>query len=114
MVNLGYIHTDYFSSFDGYLVPTMRYYFGSSKTQPFILIGYGFGFGFFKTNGNDDELNENFKSYGGLAGGLSHFINRNIALELKVGYSDAPITIYRGLFMNFGFQIFLSPRQDEE
>lgn len=100
-------------AFSNYLVPTARYYFGKSKTQPFIMAGFGIGhYARFNDYNNEDRSEVSY--YGGAAIGLSHFINRNIALEVMAGYSNSPITKFRGTFVNFGFQIFLNKKSHEE
>lgn len=100
-------------AFSNYLVPTVRYYFGKSKTQPFLMAGFGLGH-YARFNDYNNEDHSVVSYYGGAAIGLSHFINKNIALEVMAGYSNSPITKFRGTFINFGFQIFLNKKNHEE
>jgi len=112
IINLGYANHENGYSISSYFVPTVRYYFGKSRTQPFLLAGCGFS-QYLWNNSNDEKFN-NYSFYWGGALGLSHFVNHNIALEAIAGYSNSSITIYRGLFFNLGFQIYITPRKNEE
>lgn len=114
MLQIGFSNYDRGYSFNNYLVPTVRYYFGKSKTQPFLMAGFGIGQSSrFYSDDNYEDRTE-FSYYGGGALGVSHFINENIALEFMVGYSNSPITKFAGTFVNFGFQIFLNKKSHEE
>lgn len=116
IMNLGYANFEHEYSISSYFVPTVRYYFGKSRTQPFLLAGFGFSqfLSVYKDSNPDDYRYSDFSFYGGGGLGLSHFVNDNIALEAIAGYSNSSITIYRGLFFNLGFQIFLTSRKNEE
>ncbi len=110
MVNIEYTNSEHGYAFSYYMIPTARYYFGKSKTQPFIMAGFGIGYFSIFYDNDDFEDRSEFSYYGGGALGLSHLINRNIALEVMAGYSNSPITKFRGTFVNFGFQIFLNKK----
>jgi len=114
IMNLGFSNHENGYSINTYFIPTVRYYFGKSRTQPFLLAGFGFSqyLSVYKDS-YEYKFNE-FSFYAGAGLGLSHFVNDNIGLEAIAGYSNSPITIYRGLFFNLGFQIFLNPRKHEE
>lgn len=114
IMNLGYTNHEIGYSINSYFVPTLRYYFGKSRTQPFLLAGFGFSQYLSVYKDNSEYNYSDFSFYGGGGLGLSHFVNENIALEAIAGYSNSPITIYRGIFFNLGFQIFLTPRKNEE
>lgn len=114
MLALSYANTSDTHYLSSYLIPTVRYYFGMSRTQPFIMAGFGPAHGSRLYKDNNQENQSEFSFYGGGALGLSHFINDNIALEVMAGYSNSPITKFRGTFVNFGFQIFLSKKNHEE
>lgn len=114
MLALSYANSSDTHYLSSYLIPTVRYYFGTSRTQPFIMAGFGPAHGarFYKDSNRENQ--SDFSFYGGGALGLSHFINENIALEVMAGYSNSPITKFRGTFVNFGFQIFLNKKSHEE
>lgn len=114
IINFGYANGENGYSLNSYFVPTVRYYFGKSRTQPFLLAGYGISQYLSVFNDNTEYNHNNFSFYGGGGLGLSHFVNNNIALEAIAGYSNSPITIYSSWFFNLGFQIFLTPRKHEE
>lgn len=116
IMNFGYANFEHEYSISSYFVPTARYYLGKSRTQPFLLAGFGFSqfSNIYKESNPDDYKYTKFSFYWGAGVGLSHFVNDNIALEAIAGYSNSSITIYRGLFFNLGFQVFLNQRKNEE
>ncbi len=116
--NGGYLFSDHLSvglslNFSGYfsenrtslvtgINPFGRYYFGSGKTQPFLLASAGYNYRKFTYNrGNDENYHSSsWKFAWNAAAGVSHFLNNNVAIEGFIGYN-------RILYINFGFQIFL-------
>ena len=114
ILNIEYANSKYAHYLSNYLIPTGRYYFGKSKTQPFILAGFGVAHGATIYKDNTRENNSDFSYYGGGALGLSHLVNNNIAIEVMAGYSNSPSTKFAGTFVNFGFQIFLNKKNHEE
>lgn len=114
LLELTYSNGRNFHYFSGYLIPTVRYYFGNSRTQPFLMAGYGVANGTFIIKDIQGDNEWEFSFYGGGALGLSHQLNRNIAIELMVGRSNSAITVYSGTFVHFGFQIFLNKKNHEE
>ena len=110
MMDLSYTNQEQLHYISGYLIPTIRYYFGKSRTQPFLMAGFGVANGTLLGKTNLIENNTEFSFYGGAGIGLSHQLNQNIALELIAGRSNSSITVYRGTFVTFGFQIFLNKR----
>jgi hypothetical protein len=114
MLQLSYVNGSDYHFLSSYLIPTVRYYFGKSRTQPFIMAGFGPANGTALYKDNSEENYSEFSFYGGAALGLSHLINNNIALEVMVGHSNSNITVFSGTFVNFGFQIFLNKKSHEE
>ena len=114
MLSVEYANSDNAHYISNYLIPTGRYYFGKSRTQPFIMVGFGVAHQIGVYKDNLQENNSDFSYYGGGALGLSHFVNNNIALEVLAGFSNSPITKFRGTFVNFGLQIFLNKKTNEE
>lgn len=114
MFNIDYANSDIAHYISNYLIPTGRYYFGKTRTQLFIMAGFGMAHQTSVYKDDAHENNSDFSYYGGGALGLSHFVNNNIALEVMVGYSNSPITRFRGIFVNFGLQIILNKKTYEE
>lgn len=93
------------------VMPYARYYFpeGASATGRFF--GQG-GLGIKGTQQGGD--NKNSFAFD-IKGGYSHFVSRNVALELTAGYSYSKAntsegTKFSGLGVGLGFQIFLGKK----
>ena len=120
--NGGYLFTDHFSAglslnfsgnfseygkgFSTTFSPYGRYYFLSGKTQPFILASAGFDYTKYDSDKDfyDYHLSEwNFRWNAAM--GVSHFLNKNAAIEGMIGYNG-------NVNISFGLQIFLGTEKD--
>jgi len=95
--------------------PITRYYFGKSNSKPYLHAGFGIG-----SATESDERNEvDFKlsSYQ-IGGGVAIFLNKNIAVDLGLGYSSATMKpkenneadvkrVTSGVAFKVGFSLFL-------
>jgi hypothetical protein len=98
--------SDYYKSYSTALIPHIRYYLGSGKTQPLFMASAGYSYSQHKSK--SDYSNYNYSSWGfnwNVGAGVSHFLNRNAAIEGIVGYNGS-------LSIRFGFQIFLGTGKD--
>ena len=95
--------------------PFARYYFGKTNSKPYLHAGVGFGAA--TESGESDEVDYKLSSYE-IAGGIALFINKNIAVDLGLGYSsgtmkprednDADVKLVTsGIAFKVGFSLFL-------
>lgn len=98
--------SEYSNGYSTALIPYVRYYLGSGKTQPFFMASAGFANYRYKGKGDFSDYNSSSWDFRWNAGvGVSHFLNQNAAIEGIVGYNGS-VTIH------FGFQIFLGTEKD--
>jgi len=95
--------------------PFARYYFGTSNSKPYLHAGVGIGAA--TENNGSGEVDYKLSSYE-IAGGIALFINKNIAVDLGLGYSsgtmkprednDADVKLVTsGVAFKVGFSLFL-------
>lgn len=98
--------SEYRNSYSSSLIPFGRYYFGSSKTQPFVMASAGYvlyqhkGKGYFS-----DDAYSSWDFRWNVGAGVSHFLSPYATIEGTIGYNGS-------VFINFGFQIFLGTGKD--
>lgn len=94
--------------------PFARYYFGTSNSKPYLHGGFGIGAA---TESGASKMDYKLSSYE-IAGGFAIFINKNIAVDLGLGYSsstmkpkekqDADVKLVtNGISFKVGFSLFL-------
>lgn len=95
--------------------PFARYYFGKSNSKPYLHGGVGLGAAI--ESGESDEVDYKLYSYE-IGGGIALFINKNVAVDLGLGYSSSSMKpknnndtnaklVTSGLAFKVGFSLFL-------
>jgi hypothetical protein len=98
--------SEYSNGYSTTLIPYVRYYLGSGKTQPLFMASAGPVYYWYKGKGDSAYYGESgWEFHWNVGAGVSHFLNRNAAIEGIVGYNGS-------LSIRFGFQIFLGTGKD--
>ena len=98
--------SDWADSYGTGLFPYVRYYIGSSRTQPLLLAYAGYGYRYYESKGNFSDFNDSsWDFYWHVGAGVSHFLNKNAAIEGILRYRES-------FSISFGFQIFFGRTKD--
>lgn len=104
-LNLSGVLSDWVDGYSAAFTPFVRYYFGSGKTQPLLTASAGHRYFHYSYNNNPDYEESNWTFHWNVGAGVSHFVNRNAAIQGIVGYNG-------DFSISFGFQIFLGKTAD--